>query len=572
MSVLTLSESRRRLLAHDCALIGIMAVLAACGLIYEYLLSHFAARILGAIETTLYAMIGLMIVAMGMGSLTAKYLKKPFSSFAWLEVIVALLGMSSILIIAGLLAFTHELPRLIVQHYQLPDGVTLLGFSEKLDDLVYFMPFFMGFILGFLIGMEIPLIARIRQQLYGQYLENNAGTIYGVDYIGAGIGAVIWISVMLSMDIVDAAVATALFNIAAGMLFVILHFSTIRHAWVVVAGHVLTLILALVLFFSGKAWMHDLSNVLYQDEVVLSYSTDYQHLTITERQFSDLEPVNDFFINGRLQFSTSDEHIYHSMLVYPAMLASARNEKVLIVGGGDGLALRDVFRWPDVQQVTLIDLDRKLVNLFAGNDTDYPELSQRFVELNEGAFQDPRLELIFGDAFVELRQLEYQRRMYDTIIIDLPDPHHPDLNNLYSTAFYTRLKGLLAGDGAMVVQSTSPYHAKFAFQSIGKTVKASGFAQVEQYRQNVPSFGEWGWTIATKMGASPQSRIADWKSFPVEDDWLTRPLLLGAFEFPKNFYSNINTIKVNELGSGVLFQYHDKAWRQDDGHLWLKNQ
>ena len=572
MSAITLSESRRRLLAHDCALITIMAVLAACGLIYEYLLSHFAARILGAIETTLYAMIGLMIVAMGLGSLTAKYLKKPFSSFAWLEVIVALLGMSSILIIAALLAFTHELPQLIAQHYQLPDGISLHGFSEKLDDVVYLMPFIMGFILGFLIGMEIPLIARIRQQLYGQYLENNAGTIYGVDYIGAGVGAVIWISVMLSMDIVDAAVATALFNIAAGMVFVILHFNTIRHAWFVVAGHVLTFMIALVLFFSGKAWMHDLSNVLYQDEVVLSYSTDFQHLTITERQFSDLAPVNDFFINGRLQFSTSDEHIYHSMLVYPAMLASARREKILIIGGGDGLALRDVLRWQEVKQVTLIDLDRKLVNLFAGEDERYPDLSQRFLKLNESAFQDPRLELIFGDAFVELRQLEYRQSLYDTIIVDLPDPHHPDLNNLYSTAFYTRLRGLLAGDGAIVIQSTSPYHAKFAFQSIGKTVKSSGFSQVQQYRQNVPSFGEWGWTIATKMGASPQNRIEQWSDFPVEDNWLTRPILLAAFEFPKDFYSNIREIKVNELGSGVLFQYHDKAWRQDDGHLWLKNQ
>ncbi len=156
-------------------------------------------------------------------------------------------------------------------------------------------------------------------------------------------------------------------------------------------------------------------------------------------------------------------------------------------------------------------------------------------------------------------------QIFDAIIIDLPDPSHPDLNKLYSVNFYARLKQLLAGDGLIAIQSTSPYHAKDSFISIGKTVKAAGFNKVEQYHDNVPTFGEWGWTIASKMGASPRTRLNSLTELPVQHNWLTMGMLKNSFEFPKNFYKNEKNISINYLGSHTIYQLHQNAWRDQQG-------
>lgn len=566
----TAIPAKKQLILHDVILIGIMAVLAACGLIYEYLLSHYAGRVLGAVETAIYAMIGIMIVSMGLGAFAARWFKHPFTAFAWLEALIALVGMSAVLVIAGLIALTGSLPHLLTNIFNLPPDTVLNGLLLlNLQEMATFTPYLAGFLLGFLIGMEIPLIARVRQKVYGTFLENNAGTIYGADYIGAGVGAAIWVTFMLSMDITQAAVLTALLNVVAGLIFLWRYFDRVSWPRTLAVFHLLLLGCLLVLAQNGQQWMQQFTNVLYKDQVIYTSQSNYQHIAITERYLSvDQPPLLDLYLNGRLQFSGADEHIYHSMLVYPAMAASARHDNILLIGGGDGLALRNVLRWQP-KQVTLIDLDPELVALFSEADKEdnsvKGRINQQMAYLNQQAFSDPRVDVIFGDAFIEIATLIKRGDKFDTIIIDLPDPSHPDLNKLYSDFFYTRVNQILQGDGVMVIQSTSPFHAKKAFQSIGKTVDAAGFAHVEQYRQNVPSFGEWGWTIATKKGQSALSRIKSLPQLPVEDDWVTQPLILGAFAFPKDFYSNINEIKTNTLGSRVLYQYHYQAWQKDQG-------
>ena len=189
----------------------------------------------------------------------------------------------------------------------------------------------------------------------------------------------------------------------------------------------------------------------------------YQQITLTERNMGSSEPVVNFYLNARLQFSSSDEFIYHSYLVTPTMLGSARQERILIIGGGDGLALRDVLKWP-VEEVTLIDLDAQLVDLFK-----YPEnhldsaLASRIEALTNNSLLDRRVQVVNDDAFLHIDKLLADGQVFDAIIVDLPDPSHPDLNKLYSVNFYARLNQLLSGDGLITVQSTSPYHAKNAF-------------------------------------------------------------------------------------------------------------
>ncbi|ALU43314.1 spermidine synthase [Pseudoalteromonas rubra] len=556
------------LFGHDVLLIGVMAILAGCGLIYEYLLSHYAGRVLGSVESAIYAMIGTMIVAMGIGAFLARWFKDPFTAFAWLESVIALLGMSSILIIASIIALTYTLPHTLSTLYNLPPDSILDGRPlQLLQDFARFLPYIFGLILGILIGMEIPLIARIRQQVYGRFLENNAGTIYGADYIGAGVGAAIWVTIMLALPIMQAAAWTALFNIVAGLIFLWRYFAFVRFAKLLLICHLLLLAIFAVILHQGSGWMKDLSNVLYKDKVIYSESTKYQHVVITERlSRTQSAPINDLFLNGRLQFSSIDEQIYHTMLVYPAMLASNRHDKVLIIGGGDGLALRDVLKWP-VHSATLIDLDGQLLSLFGLQGQEFesrPEITAKLVQLNENALNDPRAEVIVADAFLEIESMLDRGLQFDTIIIDLPDPNHPDLNKLYSDYFYNHVRQLLAPDGALAIQSTSPYHAKNAFISIAKTVKQAGFSHVEQYQQNIPSFGQWGWTIATPTGQPASARIAAVEALPVASNWVSKKYLLSSFVFPNHFFDRNKEIEVNRLGTGVLYDYYRQAWQTED--------
>lgn len=550
----------------DVLLLGIMAVLAGCGLIYEYLLSHYAGRILGALEAAIYTMIGLMIVSMGLGAFAARKIRDAFTGFVILELTVALCGSLAILITAAVIGFGQQLPLIIASTLglppdQLPDG-GVIGTLQKLSE---YLPYMWGVLLGLMIGMEIPLIARVRQSLSDEHLLHNAGTIYGADYIGAGIGAAIWVGFMLAIDIQLAAALTASFNLLAGFVFIWRFWPKIRQAKLLLIGHLVVTGVLLVLAIHGPRWEQEFNNLLYKDKVVYSKATRFQQLTFTERlRGNGLAPVYALYINGRLQFSSIDEHIYHTFLVHPTLAASARHNKVLIIGGGDGLGLKQVLRWQP-EQVTLLDLDADLVKLFKSPDTDMPEnLTQAMLALNGDALNDPRVTIINDDAFNGVDKLIATGVKYDAIIVDLPDPSHPDLNKLYSDYFYRKLKELMSSDGALTVQSTSPYHAPKAFISVAKTLVVAGF-DVKQYHHNVPSFGEWGWSIATAGGRDALYRLAQLTEFPIKDDWLTLGLVKGAFEFPANFYLDAVNIKPNELGSLQLYHYHLQAWSENQG-------
>ena len=414
--------------------------------------------------------------------------------------------------------------------------------------------------------MEIPLIAKIREQIHQKHLANNLGTIYGADYIGAGIGAAIWVLFLLTIDISKASALTAALNLIAGFVFIFFYWQQLNWKKLLVALHCLLLIAIIFIFNLGNNWLNQLSNLLYLDNVVYTDKTRYQQLTFTERQMGlEQQPIINFYLNGRLQFSSSDEHIYHNYLVAPALAGSSRQENILIIGGGDGLALRDVLAWRP-KHVTLIDLDHELIELFNHPNKKLPSaLAQKISRLNQNSLSQPNVELIYSDAFIAIDDLLKQHKSFDSIIVDLPDPSHPDLNKLYSVNFYARLKQLLAGDGLIAIQSTSPYHAKDAFISIGKTVKAAEFNHVQQYHDNVPSFGEWGWTIASKVGLSPLERLTALDKFQVQQQWLTLTMLIGSFEFSNGFYQQQNEIPINYLGNHTIYQLHQKAWRDQQG-------
>jgi spermidine synthase len=568
--------SKKSHLLDDTLLILTMAVLAGCGLIYEYLLSHYAGRVLGVMESTIYTMIGLMIVSMGLGAFAARKVRCAFNGFVFLELIIALLGSSAILFIGGLIAVTQILPQIISDMFALPpDMLPQGGLFNVLSFLAINSPYFFGVTLGFFIGMEIPLIARIREQIHGEHLANNLGTIYGADYIGAGIGAAIWVLFLLSIDISKAAALTASLNLVAGTFFIMRYWHKLKWKNTFVTLHVFLALVIVLMFNYGNQWLNQMNSLLYLDKVVHVQKTRYQQLTFTQRdmgfnttnsEFGNAQQsIINFYINGRLQFSSIDEHIYHEYLVAPVLAGSARNDNILIIGGGDGLALRDVLKYSPTN-VTLIDLDSELIDIFQSPDKHLnTSLAKKISYLNKQSLQDERVTILRSDAFLTINELLKSGQVFDAIIIDLPDPSHPDLNKLYTVNFYARLKQLLAGDGLIAIQSTSPYHAKDSFISIGKTLSAANYAHVQQYHDNVPSFGEWGWTIAAKIGASPLARLNKLETLPVRHSWINLALLKSAFIFPNDFYKNKHDIDINILGSHTLYQLHQKAWKDQQG-------
>ena len=304
--------SDRSRLWDDVLLILTMAVLAGCGLIYEYLLSHYAGRVLGIMESTIYAMIGLMIVAMGLGAFAARKIQCAFNGFVWLELAIAFLGSSSILIIGGLIALTQTFPEILGQMFNLPpDAYPRGGLFKQLSFIAFNSPYFFGLILGFFIGMEIPLIARIREEIHQKHLKNNLGTIYGADYIGAGMGAAIWVVFLLSIDISKASALTAALNLLAGCIFVIYYWQKLNWRKTLISAHIILLIFIMAIYQFGNSWLSQMSNLLYLDKVVYSDKTRYQQLTFTQRNMGAMQgEIINFYLNGRLQFSSSDAVSY----------------------------------------------------------------------------------------------------------------------------------------------------------------------------------------------------------------------------------------------------------------------
>jgi len=565
-------QSPKLILRHDIFLIASITILAGCGLIYEYLLAHYAGRIIGAVEGAIYAMIGIMIVAMGIGAFLAKWIKEPYAGFAWLEVGIGFLGGSAILLMAGMIGLSYTLPQWLQDVYGLHPSITMDGgIVSILQEAAYLTPFVFGFVLGVMIGMEIPLIARIREHVHGKHLSHNTGTIYGADYIGAGIGAAIWVYFCLRLPIMVAAISTASVNALVGLAFLYRYQSKLTSPFILWAIHGLLIIVLILLAIGGVRFTTHMNSTLFKDRVIYTKVTPYQHITLTKRPIGKGIPtLISLYLNGRLQFSSSDEAIYHSFLTYPAMLASARHDNILVIGGGDGLAVRDILRW-DPKSVTVIDLDQAMINLFSGRDPDASEyVHKTLLNLNESSFLDNRVNVIVGDAFIEVEKLVTANIHYDTIIVDLPDPSHPDLNKLYSSFFYERLKTLLSGDGAIAIQSTSPYHAKKAFISIGKTLSNAGFNS-QQYHANVPTFGEWGWTVGTKYGNNALQRIQDINVLPVDDPWISKSQLQAAFVFAPSFFKGTENVAVNHLGSHLIYHYHHEAWNKEGGIFYMNN-
>ena len=358
------------------------------------------------------------------------------------------------------------------------------------------------------------------------------------DYLGA-LGASLLFPLVLvpKLGLVRSAILFGLLNAAVALWSTWIFRDQIGRPHVLRAAAVLVMLALGGGFVGAERIASAADHQLYADEVILSRQTKYQKIVLTRWK----EDVR-LFLSGHLQFSSRDEHRYHEALVHPALAARPSARRVLILGGGDGLAAREVLKYPGVERVTLVDLDPEMTALFAS----HPLLAA----LNQGSLRNPRLRIENADAFL---WLEANREPYDVAIVDLPDPTNYSLGKLYTTAFYRLLARQVNAGGLAVVQSTSPMFARQSYWCIVETLKLAGW-QTYPYHAYVPAFGEWGFILAGRHGYEPPTAL------PTGLRFLTLQQLPALFEFPLDMRAV--PAEPNRLNDQVLVRYYEREWRE----------
>ena len=461
----------RRRVARLAVLLAVF-VCAACGLVYELALVALGSYLIGDSVGQASIVLSLMVFAMGIGALAAKPLQQRAAlAFAGVEIVLALLGGLSVLLLYAAFAWIGMYTQALI--------VTAL-------------------VLGVLIGAEIPLLMELLQRIRKQAAGSAVADLFAADYVGALVGGLAFPFVLLPVfGQIQGALVVGAVNALAGLGLILSVFRawlTRTSRWVLSAIAVAVIAVLALCYAYADSFEVTARQALYSDPVVHAEENQYQQIVLTESSsVSGREDIR-LFLNGDLQFSSVDEYRYHEALVHPAMTGS--HERVLILGGGDGLALREVLRYDDVDRVDLVELDPDVVELAREN----PKLR----ELNDDSFADDRVNVDIGDAFQWLRD---NSQRYDTIIVDMPGPDSTSTAKLYSVEFYALAMHALADDGRMVVQSGSPYFAPKSYWSIEASLRAAGL-KTTPYHTSVPSFGEWGYHLAAK-GSAPEVRLPD---------------------------------------------------------------
>lgn len=499
-------------------LLAVTFVCAACGLVYQLALVTLGSYLIGDTATQASIVIASMMFAMGIGALAVKpLLDRAAVSFAVIEILLALAGGLSVLVLYAVFAWLSLYTVAVV-------AVALL--------------------LGALIGAEIPLLMVLLQRIRAQAAGGAVADLNAADYIGALLGGLAFPFLLLPVFgqlrgvlIVGAVNAVA----GVGLVFLLFRRHLSRRArWTLLPSALAVGVLLTGCYVYADRFVATAQQQLYSAPIIYSEQTRYQHIVMTETASPFAGTDTRLFLNGDLQFSSVDEYRYHEALVHPVM-AGFRAE-VLVLGGGDGLAVREILRYPDVGAVTLVELDPAMTQLA----TTHPRLRQ----LNRDALTDPRVEVINADAFTWLRTATTE---YDVIVIDLPDPDATALGKLYSVEFYAMAAERLSADGRLAVQSGSPYFAPRSFWCVNRTLAAAGLDPVP-YHVAVPSFGDWGFHVAARS-ATPQLRLDP----PGPLRFLDSPTLWAATVFPAD--QPVRDVGVSTILDPVIVRYTLAEWR-----------
>ncbi|MDP2561624.1 polyamine aminopropyltransferase [Psychrobium sp. 1_MG-2023] len=482
-----------------------------CSIVYELLIATTGSYFLGDSITQFSLTIGIYMAFMGVGSYCSRWVsdKTLLESFIGFELLLALIGGSCVPLLYY--AYAIELP------LQLVSAILTAA-------------------IGVLIGLEIPLLSRLMEKHYT--LKANLANVLSVDYFGALIATLVFPFILLPwLGVFKTSLAFGLVNLSIALSLLWYFFPQIslsRRQWLRAALIGVFILLVGLMVFS-KLLNEKWNEAVYEDQVIHSEQSQYQQLVLT-RYKDDIR----LYLNGGLQFSSIDEYRYHESLVHPAMARLKHAKSVLILGGGDGLAVRELLKYPQLKSITVVDLDPAVAKLAKTN--------HYLTTLNQEALSHPKVRVLHQDGFVFLadNQALQESQTFDLVLVDLPDPKTISLARLYSKQFYHSVRRNMAPGAILVTQATSPFFAGKAFWSIHNTIADVGFAQVMPYHVNIPSFGEWGFVMAchiqcqTQLQPTPETRFYSAKMeqsmriFP--KDMVVKDSLVSTLDKPNVLY------------------------------------
>ena len=493
------------------ALLLSVFIVASCGLAYELIAGALSSYLIGDSVLQFSTVIGVYLFAMGCGSWLSRFVLNGVAArFVQIELLVGLIGGYSAAALFWVYAFLTA-----------PFKLVLYG---------------LVFLIGALVGLEIPLVMRLlEKQIQFRDLVSQVLTF---DYLGAlAVSLLFPLLLAPHLGMVRSALLFGLLNavVASWTIWLFRVQLPERRA---LAGQAMVVTVLLLAGFIGSDKLTAFAETsLYQDEIVLTETTPYQRIVMT-RWKDDYR----LFLNGNLQFSSRDEYRYHEALVHPGLATLPWARRVLVLGGGDGLAVREILKYPQIESVTLIDLDPAMTRLFR----DVP-LLRRF---NHDAFHSPKVKVLNADAFAWLDQ---HQDMFDFIVVDFPDPTNYAVGKLYTNTFYRLLEHHLNVRGRAVIQSTSPLYARQSFWMVANTLQSVGL-QAAAYHALVPAFGEWGYVLAGREPYRPPTRL------PAGLRFVSAQQIGGMFEFPPDM-ARVDT-GINRLNDQTLVRIFDEEWRR----------
>jgi spermidine synthase len=504
----------RRVRPAEVALLASVFVVAACGLVYELAAGTLASYLLGDSILQFSTVIGTYLAAMGVGSYLSRFFERQLvAHFLRIELLVGLIG--------GLMP------------------AALFALQTQSVGSFRFVLYLLVFAIGVLVGLEIPLVMRLLKR-HGQDarggLSHLVSQVLTFDYLGAlAVSIAFPLLLVPQLGLIRTGAFFGLMNAVVAVWALLLFRGELRGF----AAHALACALtiaALIGAFVGAdrvtTWAEDR---FYADHVLYSETSAYQRVVVTaSRQGVRL------FLNGNLQFHSRDEYRYHEALVHPAMAAQGAPKNVLILGGGDGMAAREILKYPSVERVTLVELDPHMTQLFSTQ----PLLRS----LNADSLLSPKLKVVNADAFAWLEQ---NPGSYDVIVIDFPDPTNFSIGKLYTASFYRLVDQHLSASGYAVVQTTSPLIARKSFWTVATTLEAAGLTTTP-YHAHVPSFGEWGFILASRRPFRMPTALPEGLRFLSVADLPT------LFNFPLDM-ARVPT-EVNRLSNQVLVQTFEDEW------------
>ena len=500
----------KKFLKFEYLLLFAVFTIATCGLVYELVAGTLASYLLGDSVKQFSFIIGVYLFSMGVGSYFSKFLtKNMLNTFVEIEILVGLIGGLS--------------------------SVVLFMLFESVYSFQFIL-YLLVFVTGCLVGLEIPLLMNIlKDKVEFRDLVSN---VFTFDYIGALLASILFPLVLVpQLGIIGTSLFFGMINISIAIALCFLLKSELKKVYLLRAKAIASFVLLFVVYLFSNTILSYSEGKMYGENIIYSNSTQYQRIVLTHNK-SDYR----LYLNNNLQFSSTDEYRYHEALVHPAMSMAKQVDNVLVLGGGDGLAVREILKYAEVKNVTIVDLDEGMTKLFKTNKI--------LTDFNHNSLNNSKVKVYNQDAFIWAKN---SKSKFDVVIIDFPDPSNYSLGKLYSLNFYSTLKGILASDAVVVVQTTSPYFAPKSFWCINKTLMEV-FPQVDAYHAYVPSFGEWGFSIAMNSFETNFNKV----NRQVEG------LRFYNFQFDKfNYFSKdmiSKDIEINRLDNQILVRYFDEEW------------